>query len=64
MDNEGAAAFEHWCSMEYPKIWHQVWKEGFNAHESGVSRQDNPHKLKVWRAVWEYGWDNYYPGGM
>jgi len=58
---DGFRAFENYLSGPYKEQWHQVWQEGRAANVQGQSREDNPHKLKVWRAVWEYGWDNYDP---
>lgn len=57
----GARAVEEYFAGPYKEQWHQVWAEGRLAQEQGKSRDGNPHKLKVWRAVWEYGWDNYDP---
>lgn len=52
---------DEYFSGPYKEQWHQVWAEGRQAKEQGKNKEDNPHKLKVWRAVWEYGWDNYDP---
>lgn len=60
----GAKAVEEYFAGPYKEEWHRVWQEGRIACLADKSRNDNPNKLKVWRAVWEYGWDNYYPPGM
>lgn len=60
----GARAAEEYFAGPYRVEWHRVWNEGRAAHDLGKSRDDNPHRLKVWRAVWGYGWDNYDPNAM
>ena len=52
---------EEWFAGPYKVIWHEVWEAGRAACEGGVPRDQNPQTLKVWRAVWWYGWDNYDP---
>lgn len=51
---------EQYFRVEFQAEWWKVWLEGRAAQENGVSRCNNPHKLKVWQAVWEYGWDGKY----
>lgn len=58
---DGAKAFEEWLAGPYKVEWHKIWEEGRLANILGQSRDNNPHKLKVWKAVWEYGFDNYNP---
>lgn len=57
----GARAVEEYFAGPYKEQWYQVWIEGRLAQKQGKSKNENPHKLKVWQAVWEYGWDNYDP---
>lgn len=58
---EGARQVAEYFAGPFREKWHQVWQEGRAAQEQGVGRDANPHKGKVWRAVWEYGWDRYDP---
>lgn len=59
--HEGGMAMLRWEREVYPKLWHEAWDAGRKACLDGVSRDQNPHRLKVWREVWWYGWDNYDP---
>ncbi len=58
----GARAVQAWFGGPYRERWHQTWHNGRAACLSGEPRGGNPEKLKVWRAVWWYGWDNQMPG--
>ena len=55
---------EEYLDGPYKKEWHKVWQEGKFAREQGKNKEDNPHKLKVWRAVWQHGFDNYDPNNQ
>ena len=57
----GARAFEDWLAGPYKEEWHKVWESGRQACTEGKGIECNPHKLKVWKEVWQYGWDNYDP---
>lgn len=54
-------SFEDWLATDYKRLWHEAWQEGRIAHEQGIPREDNPHRLKVWKEAWGYGWDDYDP---
>lgn len=58
---EGFRNAEAYFSGPFKVEWHKVWREGKLAKAQGIKREDNPHKLKVWQAVWGYGWDDFNP---
>ena len=58
---DAARKVEEYFAGPFKEEWHKVWQEGRLAQTQGISRKDNPQRLKVWRAVWEYGWDAWNP---
>lgn len=48
---------EDYFAGPFVEQWRQVYQEGLQAKEAGKTKEDNPHTLKVWKAVWGYGFD-------
>lgn len=61
-------SYEEWERDVYPKMWAEAYEAGKKAKEDGLPRTCNltdsnfchdGNPLRVWRQVWEQGWDGW-----
>lgn len=60
-------SYMEWETEVYPKMWHLAYDAGEKARKEGKPRvcdlgeefRHNGVVLKLWRCVWEQGWDGW-----
>lgn len=57
-DEDGAKKFEEWLETDYPRVCSQIYQDGKQARKDGVNKEDNPHRVKIYRGIWEQGWND------